>query len=111
MANNKRRLKGEIVSDKMNSSAVVAVVNLKKHPKYQKHYKVTSRYTAHNENNEFKTGDKVIIEECAPMSKTKKFKIVGKLNTNAPMDRKSSNENEKDSDSKKSAKENSAISE
>lgn len=73
----KRRLRGEVVSDKMNSSAVVAVVRLKKHPKYLKYYKVTKRFTAHNEKNQFKAGDKVIIEECAPMSKTKKFKIIG----------------------------------
>jgi small subunit ribosomal protein S17 len=76
---NRRRLRGEFVSDKMSASAVVAVVRLKKHSKYKKYYKVTKKYAVHNENNEFKTGDKVVIEECAPISKTKKFRIVQKV--------------------------------
>ena len=72
-----RKLKGEVVSDKMSETAVVAVTRLKKHSKYLKHFKVTRRFQAHNEGNEYKEGDKVIIEACKPMSKTKRFRIIG----------------------------------
>ena len=74
-----RTLEGIIVSDKMKKTAVVAVSFSRKHPKYQKYYKITNRFKAHNENNEFKTGDKVVIEETRPLSKDKYFKIVRKV--------------------------------
>lgn len=73
----KRQLNGTVVSDKMMKTAVVAVSFQKKHPKYQKYYTVTRRFKAHNENNEYKTGDQVVIEETRPLSKDKYFKIVG----------------------------------
>lgn len=75
----KRQLKGEVVSDKMNKTRVVAVGYLRKHSKYLKYYKVTSKFKAHDENNEYKTGDEVIIEETRPMSKEKRWKIVSKV--------------------------------
>ena len=64
------------MSDKMTKTAVVEVTHTRKHPKYLKYYKVTKRFKAHNENNEYKTGDTVIIEETRPLSKDKYFKIV-----------------------------------
>lgn len=73
-----RKIKGTIVSDKMNKTRVVSVESLKKHPRYQKFYKVTARFKAHDENNEYKTGDAVIIEETRPLSKDKRWKITGK---------------------------------
>ena len=73
----KRQLNGTVVSDKMMKTAVVAVSYQKKHPKYLKYYTVTRRFKAHNENNEYKTGDQVVIEETRPLSKDKRFKIVG----------------------------------
>lgn len=73
----KRQLQGTVVSDKMMKTAVVAVSYEKKHPKYLKYYTVTRRFKAHNENNVYKTGDVVTIEETIPMSKDKRFKIVG----------------------------------
>jgi len=73
-----RRLQGIVVSDKMNKTRVVAVTRLKKHPRYLKYYKVTKRFKAHDENNEYKVGDKVIIEETRPLSKEKRWRIVGK---------------------------------
>ncbi len=75
----KRQLQGIIVSDKMNKTRVVAVNRLKKHPRYKKYYKSTAKFKAHDEKNEYKTGDKIIIEETRPMSKEKRWKIVGKL--------------------------------
>ena len=69
-------LKGVVVSDKMNKTVVVAVSRFVKHPLYGKYYKVTKKYKAHDENNKYKTGDKVVIVETKPISKDKKFKVV-----------------------------------
>lgn len=74
---NIRKLEGEIVSDKMNKTRVVAVYWLKKHPKYQKYYRQTSRFKAHDEGNIYKTGDKVVIQQTKPRSKDKRWEIVG----------------------------------
>ena len=73
-----RILKGIIVSDKMMKPRVVEITRLKQHPKYKKYYKVTKKYKAHDENNEYKTGDKVIMQEIRPMSKDKRWKIIKK---------------------------------
>ena len=73
-----RRLKGIVVSDKMAKTVVVSIVRLKKHPKYKKYFKVTRKFKAHDENNEYHTGDRVLIEETRPLSKDKRWRIVGK---------------------------------
>jgi small subunit ribosomal protein S17 len=75
----KRQLQGTVVSDKMMKTAVVAVSFERKHPKYLKYYTVTSKFKAHNENNEYKTGDVVTIEETRPLSKDKRWIIVGMI--------------------------------
>ncbi len=75
----KRRIVGVVISDKMMKTRVVAVERLKKHPKYQKYYRVTTTFKAHDENNEYKTGNKVTIEEARPMSKEKRWRIVNKI--------------------------------
>lgn len=75
----KRKIVGVVVSDKMMKTRVVAVARLKKHPKYLKYYHVTTKFKAHDENNEYKTGDKVTIEEARPMSKEKRWKIINKI--------------------------------
>lgn len=74
-----RELQGIIVSDKMNKTRIVSVERLKKHPRYLKYYKITKRFKAHDENNEYKTGDKVAIKEIRPLSKEKRWKITGKF--------------------------------
>ena len=73
-----RILKGIIISDKMMKTRVVGITRLKKHSKYDKYYKVTKKYKAHDENNEYKIGDKVIIQEVRPISKDKRWKIIKK---------------------------------
>ncbi|MDP3901807.1 MAG: 30S ribosomal protein S17 [bacterium] len=73
-----RQLEGVVVSDKMNKTRVVAVTNLRKHSKYLKYYKVTNRFKAHDEDNKYKNGDKVVIEQTRPMSKDKRWKIISK---------------------------------
>ena len=82
MEKNKKQIKdlvGTIVSDKMKKTAVVAVSRLKWHPKYKKQYKVTTRYKAHDQNSEYKVGDKVVIAETRPMSKNKRWRVVKRL--------------------------------
>jgi len=74
----KQRLTGEIVSDKMQKTVVVEVERIKENIKYNKQYKIHKRFKAHDENREFKTGDIVIIEECMPISKDKKWKVIGR---------------------------------
>ncbi|MBI4117174.1 MAG: 30S ribosomal protein S17 [Parcubacteria group bacterium] len=74
-----RRLKGSVVSDKMAKTVVVSVVRLKKHPKYKKYFKVTRKFKAHDENNEYHPGDKVVIEETRPLSKDKRWRVISKL--------------------------------
>lgn len=72
----KRILEGTVVSDKMMKTAVVAVSYQRKHSKYLKYFTVTRRFKAHNENNEYKVGDVVRIQETRPLSKDKRFTIV-----------------------------------
>ena len=72
----RRKLTGMVVSDKMQKTRVVEVVRLKKHNRYEKYYKVSTRFKAHDENNEYKAGDEVMIEESRPLSKDKKWRIV-----------------------------------
>ncbi len=75
----KGRLMKGMVSGKADKTVVVSVSRLKKHPKYKKRYKVTEKYKAHDEKNEYKIGDKVIIQETRPMSKEKRWRVVNKL--------------------------------
>lgn len=63
----------------MQKTVVVEVERIKEHPKYKRRYKFHKRYKAHDEKGEYKTGDKVIIEECKPISKDKKWKVISKL--------------------------------
>ncbi len=74
----KKKLTGKVVSDKMDKTVVVNVQRYVAHKKYGKYFKIDKRYKAHDENNEYKTGDTVIIEESRPLSKDKFFVVVGK---------------------------------
>jgi small subunit ribosomal protein S17 len=80
-----RKLEGVITSHKMNKTRTVEVSWLKKHHKYLKYFKRTSKFKAHDENNEYKEGDKVVIEETRPISKDKRWKIVKKLENINPV--------------------------
>lgn len=71
-----RRLRGTVVSDKMKKTVVVRVDWLKKHPKYLKYYRVSTRFKAHDENGEYRAGDLVVVEETSPRSKDKRWKVV-----------------------------------
>ncbi len=74
-----RLFKGRVISDKMDKTIVVLVSRLKKHPRYQKRYKVDKKYKVHDEENKYKAGDRLIIKESRPISKTKKWQVVGKV--------------------------------
>ncbi len=67
----KRILKGTVVSNKMDKSVVVEVKMAKKHQKYEKRYLLHKKVAVHDEKNKLKVGDKVVIEESRPISKTK----------------------------------------
>lgn len=70
-----RALTGTVVSDKMNKTVTVLVERKVKHPLYGKVIRMSKKYHAHDENNEFHQGDLVVIEECRPISKSKAWKV------------------------------------
>lgn len=72
---NKRQVVGSVVSDKMDKSAVVLTERLVKHSLYKKYIKRRAKFTAHDENNECKIGDKVLITESRPLSKNKRWRL------------------------------------
>jgi small subunit ribosomal protein S17 len=72
----KRVLQGTVVSDKNDKTVVVRVERRFAHPLLQKTVRRSKKYKAHDEQNEVKTGDVVSIEECAPISKDKRWKVV-----------------------------------
>ncbi len=73
-----RKLKGTIVSNKMQKTVVVKIDRLKTHQKYQKRFLVSKKYKAHADA-EFAVGDIVIIQETRPLSKEKRWKVVEKV--------------------------------
>ena len=78
-----RTLTGTVVSDKMDKTVTVLVERKVKHPIYGKIIRRSKKFHAHDENNEFKAGDTVVISESRPLSKTKSWVVtalVGKSN-------------------------------
>ncbi len=73
--NLKRTLTGTVVSDKMDKTVTVLVERKVKHPQLGKVLRVSKKYHAHDENNEFHPGDVVDIEECRPLAKTKSWRV------------------------------------
>lgn len=67
---------GEVISNKMDKTIVVAVVTNVKHPLYKKILKRTYKLKAHDENNECRIGDKVKVMETRPISKDKRWRLV-----------------------------------
>ncbi|MBM3927452.1 MAG: 30S ribosomal protein S17 [Sphingomonadales bacterium] len=83
----KRVLTGVIVSDKTDKTVVVNVERKVKHPLYGKIIRRSKKYHAHDEGNEYKQGETVRIEETAPISKLKTWKVVERVNTHATPER------------------------
>lgn len=70
------QLTGVVVSDKMDKTIKVKVYRLVKHSRYHKYYRRSSFFKAHDEQNTAKNGDKVLIQETRPLSKTKRWKLM-----------------------------------
>jgi len=83
----KRVLTGQIVSDKGDKTVVVNVERKVKHPLYGKIIRRSKKYHAHDEANEYKAGETVRIEETAPISKLKAWKVIERVNTHATPER------------------------
>ncbi len=71
----RRKLIGRIRSDKMDKTVIVEVVRFKREGIYKKYVRVRKRYKAHDEKNEFKTGDRVEIVESRPLSREKRWAV------------------------------------
>ena len=76
----KRILQGVVVSDKQDKTVVVSVERQVMHPVYKKIVKKSKKFAAHDENNQYKVGDKVSIEECRPISKNKSWTVISSDN-------------------------------
>jgi small subunit ribosomal protein S17 len=73
---NKRTIKGVVISDKMDKTIVVKAERLVKHPIFHKYVRKHVKYKAHDEKNECKAGDTVVIIEARPMSKDKRWRML-----------------------------------
>ncbi len=74
--NNRRVLKGTVISDAMDKTIVVKVESLKAHPVYKKRYHTSKKYFAHDEENQCNAGDTVTIAETRPLSKKKRWRLL-----------------------------------
>ena len=72
----RKQVIGKVISDKMMKTRVVVSEKLVKHPKYKKFYKHRTKYYVHDEKEESKIGDTVLIEETRPLSKLKRWRLV-----------------------------------
>jgi small subunit ribosomal protein S17 len=72
-----RKFSGVVVSDKNAKTILVKVETIKVHPKYKKRYKVSRKYKVHDETNKYKIGDKVSFVECRPLSRDKRWRVLG----------------------------------
>jgi small subunit ribosomal protein S17 len=83
----KRVMMGTVVSDKADKTVVVQVERRVKHPLYGKIIKRSKKYHAHDEGNEYREGETVRIEETAPISRLKTWKVLGRVDTHATPDK------------------------
>jgi 30S ribosomal protein S17 len=74
----KRQFSGTVISDKMSKTVTVRVDRTVMHPKYHKRYTRSTKMKAHDEKGEYHVGDAVVIEECKPISRDKRWRVVGK---------------------------------
>jgi small subunit ribosomal protein S17 len=73
-----KKFEGVVVSDKNDKTIVVKVSSTKSHPKYLKRYLFSKKYKVHDEKNEYKAGDRVIFIESRPLSRAKRWRVIGK---------------------------------
>ncbi len=82
-AKTQRTVVGRVVSDKMDNTVSVAIERLIRHPVYGKFIRRTTKVLAHDAANECKTGDRVAIAECRPISKNKSWQVVNVVERSA----------------------------
>lgn len=75
-AGSRKTRRGRVVSDAMDKTVIVSVERRVAHPLYGKRVNRRKKYHAHDEGNEFRTGDVVVIEETRPVSKTKRWRVI-----------------------------------
>ncbi len=75
----RKRKIGVVVSDKMNKTVVVKISNYTKHPLYKKYIRKSTRIYVHDEKNECKTGEKVMVELTRPLSKLKRWRVIRRI--------------------------------
>jgi small subunit ribosomal protein S17 len=76
VAKTQRTVVGRVISDKMDKTVSVAIERVIRHPVYGKYIRRTNKVMAHDEANECKSGDRVAIRECRPLSKNKAWRVV-----------------------------------
>ena len=74
-----RTMQGTVVSDSCDKTVTVLIERQVKHSLYKKYIRRRKKFSAHDENNEHHVGDVVVIRECAPLSKHKRFKVISKV--------------------------------
>lgn len=79
----KRTVNGRVISNRMDKTVTVAVERLVRHPLYGKYIRRTTKLHAHDEDNRCQPGDRVVIEECRPLSKMKSWRLVKVLERTA----------------------------
>ena len=72
----RRTFNGVVVTDKVDKGVTVRVDRLIMHPLYKKYIRRSKKYAAHDPDNRFKVGDSVVIQECPPVSKRKRWEVV-----------------------------------
>ena len=77
----RRVLIGRVVSDKMDKTVTVQVTKKVLHPEYKKYISRTQTYKAHDENNEYRVDDEVLIQESRPLSRTKRWVVIERRST------------------------------
>ena len=75
-AGGRRAVRGSVISARMDKSITVLVVRQFKHPLYKKYIRRSTRLHAHDESNDCREGDTVLIEECRPLSKMKSWRLI-----------------------------------
>ena len=79
----RRQVRGRVTSNKMDKTVVVEVERTVKHPRYHKYIKQVRSFKAHDEENACQVNDQVLIEESRPLSRTKRWKVIERLNVTA----------------------------
>ena len=75
----KKQLTGQVIANEMQKTVVVKVERIKEHPKYKRRCRFHKKYKSHDEKGEYHIGDRVVIEECRPLSREKRWRVISKI--------------------------------